>query len=114
MAEHVERRRHRRLSLRFPLFLSGEGPSGQFVEHTTTENVSGGGLFFLTSAWKQMPVGTRLHVYIEVPSHSALFAHHTRLKSVGRVVRTTDGNGDGLAVSRGVAVQFENELRFTG
>ena len=116
MPEQVERRKHRRLPLRFPVFISGEGETGRFVEHTTTENISGGGVYFGTSAWEHMPPDTQVHVYIEVPSNATVFLHQTRLKSVGRVVRVDDGTpADGSPEgSKGVAVRFERELRFAG
>ena len=112
----VERRRHRRLALRFPLFLSAEGEFGQFVEHATSDNVSAGGVYFRTGAWSQMPVGTRVDVYIEIPTENALFGHRNQLKSVGRVVRVgANVNGaPGRSAPRGVAIQFEKELRFAG
>jgi hypothetical protein len=109
-----ERRRHRRLALRFPLFLSAEGEFGQFVEHATSENVSAGGVYFRTGAWNQMPVGTHVDVYIEIPSENALFGHRNQLSSVGRVVRVDPAVASAPRphTPRGVAIQFDRELRF--
>ena len=114
MQDAVERRTHRRLALRFPLFLSAEGDFGQFVEHATSENVSAGGVYFRTGSWSQMPVGTRVDVYIEIPNENALFGHRNQLKSIGRVVRISEEQPAARSpvAGRGVAIQFEKELRF--
>ena len=87
MAEQVERRKYRRLPLSLPLILSGGRDAGHFVEETTSENVSAGGVLFSTEAWAQMPAGTRVYVSIEIASPQGQFAHPSRLKTVGRVVR---------------------------
>lgn len=115
MAEQVERRHYRRLPLGLPVIVSGGRESGHFVEETTSENVSAGGVFFRTDAWAQMPVGTRVYVSIEVVGPNAGFGAH-RLKTEGRVVRVSrfDGQREGVpARLRGVAVQFEKALRFS-
>ncbi len=88
----------------------------RFIEETTSENSSAGGVFVRTEAWALMPVGTRLYVAMEITSPNGQFVHPTRLKTVGRVVRVTRNGVEGetgRATSRGVAVQFERELRFS-
>jgi hypothetical protein len=116
VAEQVERRNHRRLPLTLPLIVSGGRESGHFVEETASENVSAGGVFFRTDAWAQMPVGTRVYLSMDVTLPNGLFAHPSRLKTVGRVVRLGPPKHGEKRVppgSRGVAVQFERALRFS-
>jgi hypothetical protein len=114
--EQLDRRTHRRLPLRLPLIVSGGRESGHFVEETTSENVSAGGVFFSTGAWALMPLGTRLFIAMQITSPDGQFAQPSQLRTVGHVVRLAqfgDRDEAGPERSRGVAVAFERELRFS-
>jgi hypothetical protein len=58
--------REKRVGLHLPVEVRGEDAGGvRFTEHTRSLNVSGGGICF--ESHRQMSVGTRLHLSIELP-----------------------------------------------
>jgi len=58
--------REKRVGLHLPVEVRGEDASGaRFTELTRSVNVSGGGILF--ESHRQIPVGTRLRLSIELP-----------------------------------------------
>jgi hypothetical protein len=58
--------REKRVGLHLPVEVHGEDVSGaRFTEVTRSVNVSGGGILF--ESHKQIPIGTRLRLSIELP-----------------------------------------------
>jgi len=59
--------REKRVGLRIPVHVTGRGVSGApFAEATSSLNVSGGGICFESA--RQLPVGTRVDLRIQVPN----------------------------------------------
>ena len=58
--------RDKRVALHLPVEVRGEDVAGvRFTEHTRSTNVSGGGICF--ESHRQVAVGARLHLSIELP-----------------------------------------------
>jgi len=58
--------REKRVALHLPVEVRGEDVAGaRFTEHTRSVNVSGGGICF--ESHRQLAIGARLHLSIELP-----------------------------------------------
>jgi hypothetical protein len=58
--------REKRVALQLPVEVRGEDAAGvRFTEHTRSVNVSGGGICF--ESHRQVAIGARLHLAIELP-----------------------------------------------
>ncbi|HXK09900.1 MAG TPA: hypothetical protein VMT70_09670 [Vicinamibacteria bacterium] len=73
--------REKRMGLHLPVEVRGEDVGGlRFTEFTSSVNVSGGGICF--ESHRQIAVGARLHLTIELPSS---LRRHFRNRAVFRV-----------------------------
>ena len=111
-----EKRAHRRLAVRLPLAYRRTGSPRTTGSIMSTVNVSTGGVYFETSD-EQMQAGESLALEFTVPAADERFPLESRIKTVGRVVRTevldADANGDEVPTFTrvGIAVQFEEGLK---
>jgi hypothetical protein len=112
-----ERRSHRRLEIRLPLEYQRAGLGRANVSRTMTINVSTGGVYFETAS-EDIKVGDKLTLELAVPPGDGRFPQHSRIITVGQVVRTSviDGrpNDQGHTFTRhGVAARFQQGFKLT-
>ena len=112
-----ERRTHRRLDLRLPLEYRKTDAVRGALSHSTTRNVSTGGLFFETMA-EDIRRGDLIDLHLGVPASDDRFPPHGKIVTVGEVVRKSlvsqaDGNAAGGVARYGVAARFKQGLKLT-
>lgn len=106
----AERRKHKRLPIRLPLFCQRVGLSSEKSYLGTTVNVSTGGLLFMSNS-EELTEGDLLMVELSVPPTAGLLEFGGRISSFARVLRSTDvqasfTTSSSLPARRGIAVQF--------
>ena len=112
------RRAYRRLELRLPLEYQPANTPRANMSHTSTVNVSTGGVYFETAADDIRP-GQELSLELAVPAGDERFPPGGKITTIGQVVRTAvlpDGakKGSPKKFDRyGVGVQFQQGLRLT-
>ena len=114
--ERIEKRTHRRLAVRLPLaYRRADSPRAN-GSHMSTINVSTGGVYFETTD-EDLRTGDELVLELNVPEGDERFPPHSKVKTVGRVVRTEvidgDDEGDGAVRFRrlGVGALVEQGLK---
>jgi hypothetical protein len=96
------------MSLRLPLEASGEDSEGRpFSQMGQTVNISGGGICFESA--RQLPVGTRLTLRIELPPALKARFGGRSVYHVNAVVRRLE-NFAGEALSR-IGARFLGEVK---
>ena len=104
--ESQERRRHRRLRLKFPVVLAGGGDVSGAAQQWVTSNVSAGGMFIQVPRECASACGEEVAFEMEVPPGAGYSAQAGKIKGAGRVVRA-EPLGEGAI---GMAVQFTDPL----
>lgn len=104
----TEKRKWPRLPLRLNVeFASGE-PQAKAEGSGTTENVSAGGVYFLTSYWPNLKPGLKLSLYLSGFSGYNAGAVFRRVAAEGTVLRLDPPvEEEGAYRKAGVAVRFE-------
>lgn len=114
MINHLEKRRHHRLTAALQLYFERSGSKGGTpqVERGFTENISMGGLYFICREpqIKQLDVDDVLTVNIKIPRHNYDLSWTNTLQARGQVVRIEPVPNRPDAM--GIALKFLEELRF--
>ena len=103
-----EQRKHRRLHLQLPLRVHGTDKNGQEIRfNTSTENVSTGGAYFLTST--PVDKDLKVNVFLSVPYEVSNVYPPKTLEAEASVVRvsTPDDRQNGQI---GIAIKFLRDL----
>jgi hypothetical protein len=89
--------RQKRMGLHLPVEVRGEdGAGARFTEHTRSVNVSGGGICF--ESHREITVGARLHLSIELPaSLRRHFGNRDVFRARAVVCRVERFEGEGTA-----------------
>ena len=107
-----ERRRHRRVSLSVPVLAKRMGMEERGVFETgETQDVSLAGVYFTTSAWRDVQPQEVLTVSIAVPREQSRDFPFSRLAGRGRVVRVGPADDATPKEPRlGIALEFAEDL----
>ncbi len=106
----TERRRHRRLDIRLPLDYAPVADGAFGSQHTTTLNVSTGGVLFEADDPGLEP-GSLMNLHLTIPPGEGHFPYQGRISTLGVVTRV-DPLSDSPA-RWGVAAQFRESLRLS-
>ena len=116
MAPAKERRRHQRQQVLLPLRVMEKDPEGRLLFQGNTVNVGAGGVYFHTTNWREMPVGTSVHVVIDISPETFQLLPFGGLRGAGKVIRIdptrSDKEVDPDPDHCGVAVRMTSRLRF--
>jgi len=112
-----EKRSHRRLELRLPLEFYRTEAGRCASLHSTTVNVSTGGVYFETTAEDLKP-GDELALELGVPTSENHFPQEGKIAAISKVIRVleitkkrTAGGADFNCF--GIAAQFQKPLKLT-
>lgn len=113
--EQKEKRAHRRVAVRLPLVYRRADSPRANGSTMSTVNVSTGGVYFETTDEDIQP-GDALALEFSVPEGDDRFPLHSRIRTIGRVVRTEvldgDDDADGVPFRRlGIGAQFQEGLK---
>ena len=111
----VERRRYRRIPAKLGLKVKvlDEPRPLPLREAAVTETVSPGDLYFHSTLYEHLRVGSRLEIEIDLPVAAGNLFSGRYLLVRGQVVRFGDHDAENPA-RRGVAVRFLSTPRFVG
>jgi len=98
--DRSEKRRHKRLGIKYNLSCRKVGSTGNISYGGRTLNVSTGGLYFETINDK-FEQGDLLHVELSIPPTSGLLEFGGKIAGFAKVLRTDSASG-----RHGVALQF--------
>ncbi len=117
LKEMQEKRTHRRLELRLPLDFYRTEAGRCAALHSTTVNVSTGGVYFETTAEDLKP-GDELALEFGVPSTESHFPPEGKIATTSKVVRISEIRKKRTAggvdfTCFGIAAQFQKPLKLT-
>ena len=113
--ERTERRKYKRLGVKFDIFCREAGSTTEQSHTGCTVNVAPGGLYFETESSTFKP-GCLLEVELSIPPRRGLLEFGGKISAFARVLRTDNicGSAAGTNLSSGifgVAVQFCRSLK---
>ncbi len=107
-----ERRKWPRLELRLSVQFDSPAPRREAHGVGSTENVSAGGIYFLTSSWDQLEEGMKLQLQLSGLSQYNAGPIFRSLEGEGTVLRLETPAEEGQEYSKaGVAVRFDRKPR---
>ena len=116
-----ERRKHQRQQVLLPLRVTEEDARGKLLFQGNTVNVGAGGVYFKTLNWQGIPLGTTVHLIIDVPPEMFQLLPFGGLRGAGKVVRMDTWPSPDIRSTveaslppedRGVAIRMISRLRF--
>lgn len=105
--ERKEKRRHRRLGLKYNISCRKVGSVGNTSYEGQTKNVSSGGLYFETETDK-FERGNLLQVELSIPPTSGLLEFGGKISGFAKVMRS-----DSVSDRHGVALEFCRPLKLS-
>lgn len=121
MVLDTEKRKHQRQDVLLPLRVAQGDRTGKVLYEGVTINVGAGGVYFRTYGWRDLVVGTRVSVVIDVPPEMyqlllfggmAGYGQVVRIEESGKFARLSPDRDEGRPTERGVALRFESKLKY--